>query len=218
MAGAVGNSARDMMYLLGALITGTTFLSLLVSLYVYDISDLYDLPWIEARNDEKLVVNINAGFDETSERLQGIFAGAELVVFDFYDPNLHTEVSIKRARKAYPATAATVHVSTSHLPLAENSADKIFVIFAAHEVRNSDERTLFCKELARIVRPNGRIYLTEHLRDGYNFLAYTLGFFHFYPRKSWLQLFENSGLAVEREVKCTPFVTTFILRKHGITH
>src|SRR5438132_1378387 len=43
---------------------------LIVSAYVYDFSDFYQFHWLKSiiRDDEgvKLIVNINAGFDETS--------------------------------------------------------------------------------------------------------------------------------------------------------
>lgn len=44
----------------------TLLISLFVSFYVYDLSNLYQLKWIENANDKKLL-NINAGFDETSK-------------------------------------------------------------------------------------------------------------------------------------------------------
>lgn len=48
----------------------TTSVSLLVSYYVYDLSDLYKLNWLHElvanlKRDLK-IVNIHAGFDETS--------------------------------------------------------------------------------------------------------------------------------------------------------
>jgi hypothetical protein len=57
--------------------------------------------------------------------------------------------------------------------------------------------------------------VTEHLRDPANFLAYTIGFLHFHSRRTWLDTFQSAGLRVEREVKTTPFVTTFFLAKDG---
>ncbi len=37
----------------------------------------------------------------------------------------------------------------------------------------------FFNELNRVLKPNGQIVVTEHLRDLNNFLAYNIGFFHF---------------------------------------
>ncbi|MGI8670206.1 MAG: class I SAM-dependent methyltransferase, partial [Aridibacter sp.] len=179
-------------------------------------SNLYKLDWLdELKNENSKIVNINAGFDETSILLSEKFKNAELLALDFYDSAKHTEVSIKRARKAYPPFPNTQQITTSNIPLENNSADKIFVILSAHEIRNNNERTIFFKELKRILNPNGQIILTEHLRDTPNFLAYNLGSFHFHSRNTWLKNLRNANLKITKEFKITPFITTFILEKNG---
>lgn len=204
-------------YFISILAISSTIFSLLVSFYVYDISGIYSLDWIDQNTNEKTVVNINAGFDETSNMLQKKFKNAELIVFDFYNPEKHTEVSIKRARKAYPPYPKTRQIKTSNTELLDNSVDKIFVIFAAHEIRNEIERTVFFKELNRIIKPTGKIYVTEHIRDFQNFVAYNIGFFHFLSKNSWLRVFKNANLKLKLEKKITPFISTFILYKNGNT-
>lgn len=208
---------RSLLYIISLLISLSTLLSLLASLYVYDLSGLYDLDWIEQSNQEMLIVNINAGFDETSVLLENKFKKAQLTALDFYDPLKHTEISIKRARKAYPPFPGTQSIKTTTLPLADNSADKVFVIFSAHEIRDEEERLTFFKELRRVIKPNGHIYVMEHLRDTANFIVYNIGFFHFYSKRSWLDLFKNADLEVEQERKITPFISNFILNKNGST-
>lgn len=199
------------------LITITTLASLLVSLYVYDISGLYKLDWLSdlGTNEKKVIININAGFDETSYLLQDRFRNAELIVFDFYDPAKHTEVSIKRARRAYPPFPHTKTVNTTALPLEDNVADNIYIIFSAHEIRNEEERMTFFKELNRILKPEGQIIVTEQLRDVANLLAYNIGFLHFHSKATWLKTFHSSGFKINKELKITPFISTFMLVKNG---
>jgi hypothetical protein len=76
---------------------------LLVSAYVYDFSGYYDLHWmqdlIEDQERFKTIVNINAGFDETSYIIESKFPHSDIKVFDFYNAKQHTEPAIKRARK-----------------------------------------------------------------------------------------------------------------------
>jgi SAM-dependent methyltransferase len=198
------------------LATLSTVVSLIVSYYVYDVSGFYGLNWIEVTAEMKQasIMNIHAGFDETSYLLQRKFPGSNLTVFDFYDPLKHTEVSIKRARKAYPAFPGTKQITTAHFPLEGGSADFIFVILSAHEIRDDAERIIFFKELGRVMKPGGSIFVTEHLRDFPNFLAYNIGFLHFLSKPVWKQTFAASGLDIIKETKSTPFITTFILRKH----
>ncbi|WP_439882167.1 class I SAM-dependent methyltransferase [Pontibacter sp. MBLB2868] len=217
IAGFVGRPLQGYLYLTAALVLASTGISLLASLYVYDLSGLYRLNWVDRQSTEKMIVNINAGFDETSALLQDRFAGAELVALDFYDPAKHSEVSIKRARRAYPPFPGTRQTVTHELPLPDASADKVFVILAAHEIRDEKERALFFSELHRVLKPTGQLYITEHLRDVPNLMAYNIGFFHFYSKLTWLRAFENAKLNLQREIKLTPFISTFILAKHGTT-
>jgi len=191
-------------------------ISLLVSWYIYDYSNLYKLTWIDKSDfNEKKIVNIHAGFDETSELLKNKFSKSEIIALDFYNPEKHTEISIRRARKAYEPYPDTLHVTTNNLPLNDNSTDKVFAILSAHEIRDDEERISFFKELYRVLKPSGQVIVTEHLRDTANFLAYNIGSFHFHSKATWLITFESAGLKIISETKVTPFITTFILEKNG---
>lgn len=209
---------RPYLFSIGLLIFLPTFISLSVSYYVYDLSGLYKLNWITINKvtGKSTIVNINAGFDETSFFLKYKFPNSELLVFDFYDPKKHTEVSIKRARKTYALFPNTKSVTPNNLPLPDNSADQIFVIFAAHEIRNEQERIEFFKELKRVLKPSGEILITEHLRDVPNFLVYNIGFMHFYSKQTWLEVFQLAELNLKSEEKFTPFISTFTLTKYGV--
>jgi SAM-dependent methyltransferase len=204
-------------YILALLIIFPTIISLAVSAYVYDFSGFYQLSWLNGLESEKgeRMINIHAGFDETSSLLQRKFADSHLLVADFYDPARHTEISIKRARKAYPPFPNTQQVSTTHLNIQDKTLDKAFTILSAHEIRDEEERIKFFRELHRVLKPAGKLIVTEHLRDTANFLAYNLGAFHFHSKATWLKTFRNAGFEVFQEIKTTAFITTFILRKNG---
>ncbi len=203
------------LYLACAVILWLSIISLSVSYYVYDLSSLYDFNWLDVKQNEGKMINISAGFDETSGMLKMKFPEAELIVLDFYDPSIHTEVSIKRARKAYPVFPGTRKIATVDLQLEENSADKVFVILSAHEIRDKYERIAFFKELKRVVKPTGQVFIVEHLRDAANFFAYSIGFFHFYSGSTWCETFLAAELKIQKEIKITPFISTFILEKNG---
>jgi len=194
-------------------------ISLLISYYVYDYSNWLDFKWLERLKIGKnqTILNVNAGFDETSEILRKKFSHAEFIIFDFYDPAKHTEVSIKRARKAYPLASNAIQVKTDQLPLQNGYVDTIFVLFSAHEIRDKAERITFFKELSRILNDKGEIIVLEHLRDWANFLAFNMGFFHFYTKKSWQNIIHSAGLKIEQEIKFTPFVSAFKIVKNGNT-
>ena len=210
-------AVKPYLSVVAVLIFVPTFISLSVSYYVYDLSGLYNLNWLDNFTvaEKSRIININAGFDETSILLKDKFPTADLLVFDFYDPEKHTEVSIKRARKAYPPFPNTRTVTAINLQATDNFADTILLTFAAHEIRNEQERILFFKELKRIIKPTGQIIVTEHLRDVPNFLAYNIGFLHFYSKSNWLNIFQSAGLTVASEQKLTAFISTFTLIKYG---
>lgn len=189
--------------------------SLLVSAYIYDFSKLYKFEFLNEFNSNVKILNIHAGFDEASAIIQSKFPQSELTVYDFYDEQKHTEISIKRARKAYPIFQGTIKVQTEKIPAENSEFDLILNILSAHEIRNEKERIGFFREQNRVLKSNGKVTVTEHLRDLPNFLAYTFGFFHFHSKKTWKKAFAKAGFTIQKEIKTTPFISTFILTKNG---
>ncbi len=200
----------------GLVLMASLFLSLAVSFYVYDVSGLYRFEWLQmVLPPNANLVNIHAGFDETSALLATKFPQATLTVFDFYDAEKHTEISIKRARKAYSAYPGTMAINTAHVPVAPASVDAVFCLLSAHEIRNFEERSLFFQQLNSVLKLNGRIVVVEHLRDLPNFLAYNIGFFHFHSAGEWKRTFAAANLRIEKAHTVTPFITAYYLQKNG---
>lgn len=197
--------------------TVVTLMSLIVSCYVYDLSGLYRLEWLEAVGIKSggNMANIHAGFDETSELLHARYPDASWTVMEFYDPAKHTEISIKRARATYPPSAQDIHIDTSAWPVSATSLDAVFVVLAAHEIRDEAERSAFFDELHRVLKRDGKAIVLEHLRDVPNFMAYTLGAFHFIGRRTWLAAFEHAQLRIAQTISPNPFMTCFVLEKYG---
>lgn len=186
---------------------------LLVSAYVYDFSGYYDFRWIKNCNIDssvKNIVNINAGFDETSFIIKNILPNSDLKVFDFYDAKQHTEPAIIRARKVSLVYPNTQQIESNRIPLENKSVDVIFLLSAVHEIRVHEEKTEFLKECHRICKPHGKVIMVEHLRDLPNFLAFSIGFMHFFPRSTWKHAFEKAGFATFNETKFTPFMSIFV--------
>ena len=194
------------------IVVGFFSLSLAISFHIYDLSDLYELRWLKASKHDK-ILNINAGFDEILPLLELKVKDLNITSCDFYNEERHNEISIKRARKAFPLSENSIQVNTDQLPFPKTEFDVIILFLSAHEIRNESERINFFIELSRVLKPDGKVYVTEHLRDGYNFLAYNIGFFHFHSRATWLNCFKHADLQILDELKSTPFVTKFILSK-----
>jgi SAM-dependent methyltransferase len=186
---------------------------LIVSAYVYDFSGFYDFHWLkgQVKDDEKvnLIVNINAGFDETSFIIENRFPQTDLKVFDFYNPKRNTEPAIKRARKVSLTYPNTREIAFNSIPLKDKTVDIVFLLSAVHEIRSQEEKIQFLKECHRICKPGGKVIMVEHLRDFPNFVAFSVGFTHFFSRSVWKNAFQRAGFSTFQETKFTPFMSIF---------
>lgn len=191
---------------------------LIVSAYVYDFSKYYQFNWLDAiikpSSNPQTIVNINAGFDETSFIIKNKFPKSTLKVFDFYDAEKHTESAIIRARKVTLEYPNTQQIKSAYIPLEDNSVAVVFLLSAVHEIRTAEEKVRFLKECYRICKPDGKVILVEHLRDFSNFLAFSVGFTHFFSGKVWRKAFKESGFTSVIETKFTPFMSVFNCNLH----
>jgi SAM-dependent methyltransferase len=189
------------------------FMPLLVSAYVYDLSGYYDFRWLNnfpiQDSNENQILNINAGFDETSFIIKSNFPLSGLKVFDFYNARQHTEPAIVRARKVSLVYPNTQQIATNLIPIENESVDVIFLLSAVHEIRLHEEKVQFLKECYRVCKPDGRVIMVEHLRDFPNFVAFSIGFTHFFSRSAWKKAFEEAGFVSFQETKFTPFMSIF---------
>ncbi len=195
-----------------------TLSSLVATYWVYDASGFYDLAWLPqvlresgVTTPPSRVINISAGFDEFTLLLRERYPEAEIVPTDFYDPSLHTEASISRARAAYPSPPDTVQIETQSASAKLGGADLIVAVLSAHEVRDEAERITFFEQLATVIGDSGRIVVVEHLRDLPNALAYTIGVGHFHTHVAWLRTFASADLTVLDERRHTPLLRIFTL-------
>jgi SAM-dependent methyltransferase len=188
-----------------------TCLSLLVSHYVYDRSPVARGGWLMPLAPARMrrVAIFHAGHDEASRLTLALLPEADVQTFDFHDRARDGSPSLERARSA--ASRAAQPVAAASLPLAAGTVDLALIVFAAHEMRDAGERASFFRELRRVLAPAGRTLIVEHLRDGWNLLAYGPGVFHFLSRRTWMRSFAAGGLALMREFSCTPFVRVFEL-------
>lgn len=191
---------------------------LIVSAYVYDFSGYYQLHWLNKLSAENpnptLIVNINAGFDETSYILNKRFPNAEIKVFDFYNAERHTEPAIIRARKVSPGFPDTKQIESDSIPLNNHIADYVFLLSAVHEIRSPAEKVSFLKECRRICNQNGKVIMVEHLRDFPNFLAFTVGFTHFFSRADGKQHMRKRAFQLSEKLNLLPLCLSSLVARN----
>lgn len=205
---------------IGSFVTAGCSYFLIVSLgishWVYDRSDLYQWSWLERALGNAPVGKItlcHSGFDEASAMLKQKFPQTSWRVLDHYDPSIMTEASIRRARKLFPPTEGTEAARFDRWPLAAGSQDAVFGMLAIHELRSDAERATWFAEAGRSLADDGRAVLVEHVRDVANFVAFGPGFLHFHSVASWQKSWETGGFKLDQSFRITPFVRVFVLKK-----
>jgi SAM-dependent methyltransferase len=206
----IGEPWAMLAWALVALADTWLLLSLVVSHVIYDRSAVARGGWLDASTATAVAI-FHLGQDEASVHTARLLPAANRQTFDVFDPTRSGSPSLRRARAL--ANQTSLAATLDQLPLADGQVDLGLVIFAAHEIRHDATRAVFFRELARIISPSGRVLVVEHLRDGWNLLAYGPGAFHFLSRSTWLRTFAQAGLRVAQETSLTPWVRRFELRR-----
>jgi SAM-dependent methyltransferase len=181
--------------------------ALAVSWWVYDHSDLHDWRWLAPLlpHGAGRWALVHAGFDDTGPRLPAALGGTAAAVVDLSPWLPDPAPSLRRARRRSPAPPTDVPAPEA-LPFDDAACDTVLLVFAAHEVRDRRQRDRLFAELRRVLRPDGRVVLVEHLRDAPNVVAFGPGALHFQGRRTWLDAAAGAGLVLAGETGKTCFV------------
>jgi SAM-dependent methyltransferase len=155
-------------------------------------------------------LNVTTGFDDTTPSLARLLPTAPGVAIDLFDEAAKHDGSILRARVSRPPVPGALRVRAGPLPMETATAGAAFLLMAAHEIRDRDRREALFHELARVLRPDGRLVLVEHLRNVPNAIAFGPGVLHFFPRSAWLDVAGRAGLRLVEERRMTPLVCGFV--------
>lgn len=197
---------------LGPLVGADAWLvvALAISWGIYDRRGLAQGAWLQQAHGERVLV-VHTGHDLASAIVRQRWAPAACRTVDVGPCIADPSASLRRARAT--AAASGDAVTTPVLPLAEGEADLVLAVFALHELRQPTLRVALCREMRRVLAPAGRMVVVEHLRDGWNVLAYGPGSLHFLSRRTWMATFAAAGLQLEAETTLTPWVHRFELAR-----
>jgi hypothetical protein len=196
---------RTALWLVGGVGSIWTVTSLLATWWIYDRRRVYDRVGV-GLGPVGDWASVHAGFDDATPHVAAAVGTSPRRVVEL---STHASPSLRRARSEGTATSAAVDA----VPLASSSLDSVFVTFAAHEIRDpKDQRALF-GELHRSLRIDGRLVLTEHLRDPANLAVFGPGAFHFQPAATWVDRAREAGFDLESDGSITPFVRRMVWRR-----
>lgn len=178
---------------------------LIATFIVYDWGQKHEydrLARLGNLSEANVVIDITCGKLRGSRGLLSLFRQGHYFLIDIYDAEKMTDPALRRARKMEPPLEGGRRIyqrpgRANSLPLPHNWADAIYCNFSLHEVREVVDREALFVELARVLKPNGRLLIAEHGRDLLNFMAFGPGAFSFFPAATWEQHMTNAGLTVE---------------------
>lgn len=187
----------------------------LASWWVFDRSGITRWRWLPGVLPATVEewVNITTGFDDTSWALVSLLAPATGRSIDLFDRAAEHDGPILRARSLRPPPPQSLQLSAAPLPLASSSVDAVFLLMAAHELRNRSARLELFAEIGRILRPAGRLVVVEHLRDVPNVLAFGPGALHFYSAGTWIEDGQAAALRLVERRRFAPFVSAFVFER-----
>jgi SAM-dependent methyltransferase len=180
--------------------------------WIFDRSPFLRWAWLrELGPPPTRWVHINAGLNETHAPIAAIFPATEGRDVEIFDPRSMTASALNRARKL--EERASPQSPPSALPVDSGWADTVYVVLAAHEVREAGEREKLFLELRRILSPGGRLVLIEHPRNLAGALAFGPGVLHFLRVREWSRLAAIVDLRLEHTRDITPFVRVFVYER-----
>lgn len=209
-----GRSAHTTAFAFSFLILLVVLASLIVSHWIYDRSPLYKWQWLkELVGSPQRICSFHAGYNEIGGMLAETFPTSYIVTVDFFEAIEHAETSLMVARRLYPESTPSISTDLRSSPVQNESIDLAIVCFAAHELRTCETRRLLFNELKRVMRPEAKAIIVEHLRDWRNLLVFGPGFLHFFGKDIWVSEIESAGLALSKFFRITPFVGVFVCTK-----
>ena len=124
------------------------------------------------------------------------------------------------AKKRYPK-AKFIHADMSKIPLKDNSIDYILSIASFHHLKTKKERLSCLKEIKRVLKPNGKLFLSIWAlkgKKGPNYIMWqnkVKRYYYFFTKQELEDLFKKADLEITDfflfEIKDIPRVRNYYI-------
>ena len=197
----------------GAFAAWWTVASILAAWWVFNASGVTRWGWVPERVGEpSRWLNLTSGFDDTTTRLRVALPRTQGQAVDLFDPLATHDATLRRARAAFPPPGGPLAPGRP-LPIRDSSLDVVFLLMAAHELEPAETRAAVFEDVARTLRPTGRLVIVEFPANRLNWTIFGPGAMHFEPAGTWRGLAGGAGLRRVDELELTPFVRGFVFEK-----
>lgn len=106
-------------------------------------------------NANPRVLDFGAGIGNSAPYVKQHLPGARLTCLDL------SQRSLDVAAKRYPGMAEYVHFDGADIPFPDNHFDLAYAMCVFHHI-DHDDHVAILRELNRVIRPGGRLYIFEH--------------------------------------------------------
>ncbi len=194
---------------------------LIASFIVYDRGDRHEydrLMELGKLSTANVVIDITAGKLRGTRGLLSRKKEGHYFVVDIFDPEKMTDQALRRARELEPPLDADRRIyrrtgKPGNLPIPHNWADVVYCSFSLHELQNSGDRDAIFAEFARILKPNGRLLISEHGRDLPNILAFGPGVLSYLSPSTWKKHMQNAGFSIETHERWRGLAHLWVARR-----
>jgi ubiquinone/menaquinone biosynthesis C-methylase UbiE len=167
----------------------------------------------QARATDQLA-NIDLGLRHQAILLSSHLTTGKITVVDVYNPQLTIDSALARARRQAPAAKHDPRLDwyDGHfnlLPLPDNSVEAVFLFQVLSEFNQHGDRQALLREVRRILKPNGRLLMSEKTASWLNWLLVSSSGTALKPVEYWHDLLVEAGFDILRQEEIQGLLSCF---------
>ena len=164
------------------------------------------------------LANIDLGLRQQAIILSRHLTTGKITVIDVYNPQLATGAGLARARLQAPSTKQDPRLTwydghISLLPMPDSSVTAVFMSQVLSEFSQHGDRQTLLREIRRILKPSGRLLVTEQTASWLNWLLAGTSTARLHPTEYWRDLLLEAGFEIHRQENIQGLLNCFRVDK-----